>query len=66
MVLVALAGPIFAAGNTGIVKKVRSGDLVQFDDTFVARLTGIKAADRGEALGPEVHEITKRQREGTA
>jgi predicted RecA/RadA family phage recombinase len=53
-------------GNTGIVKKVRSGDLVQFDDTFVARLTGIKAADRGEALGPEVHEITKRQREGTA
>jgi len=59
-----LAGAISAAGNTGIVKKVHSGDLIQFGDTFVARLTGIKAPERGEALGPEVYDFTKRQLEG--
>lgn len=53
ILVVALAVPILAAGNTGIVKKVHSGDLVQFGDTFVARLTGLKSPGRSEALGQE-------------
>jgi predicted RecA/RadA family phage recombinase len=59
-----LAGAISAAGNTGIVKKVHRGDLVQFGDTFVASLTGVKAPERSEALGLEIFDFTKRQLEG--
>ena len=61
-ILIAVA--VSAEANVGIVKKVISGDLVQFGDTFVARLTGIKAPGRDEPLGPEVYEFTKRELEG--
>jgi endonuclease YncB( thermonuclease family) len=53
-----------AAGNTGLVKKVLSGDLVQLGDTFVARLTGIKAPQQNEPLGREIFDFTKRELEG--
>jgi CubicO group peptidase (beta-lactamase class C family)/predicted RecA/RadA family phage recombinase len=55
---------IAAAGNIGLVKKVLSGDLVQIGDTFVARLTGIKAPQRSEVLGQEIYDFTKRELEG--
>jgi endonuclease YncB( thermonuclease family) len=61
---VILSAAISAAGNTGIIKKVLSGDVVQIGDTFVARLTGIKAPQRDEPLGYEVYDFTKRQLEG--
>jgi endonuclease YncB( thermonuclease family) len=64
MTTVILATAISAAGNIGIVKKVLSGDIVQIGDTFVARLTGIKAPQRDEPLGYEVYDFTKRQLEG--
>lgn len=48
----------------GIVKKVHSGDLVQFGDTFVARLTGIAAPSRNEGIGYEIYDFTKRELEG--
>jgi endonuclease YncB( thermonuclease family) len=59
-----LATTIFAAGNIGLVKKVLSGDLVQFGDTFLARLTGIRAPERNEPLGFEIYDFTKRELEG--
>jgi len=61
---IVLTGAIFAAGNIGIVKKVLSGDLVQFGDTFLARLTGIRAPERSEPLGFEIYDFTKRELEG--
>jgi endonuclease YncB( thermonuclease family) len=64
MATVILATAISAAGNIGIVKKVLSGDIVRIGDTFVARLTGIKAPQRDEPLGYEVYDFTKRQLEG--
>jgi endonuclease YncB( thermonuclease family) len=64
-VLAALVAVAVSAGaNVGVVKKVISGDLVQFGDTFVARLAGIKAPERDEPLGREVYEFTKRELEG--
>jgi endonuclease YncB( thermonuclease family) len=59
-----LAVAITAAGNIGVVTKVLSGDLVQFGDTFRARLTGIRAPQRNEPLGYEIYDFTKRQLEG--
>ena len=59
-----LAGAISAAGHTGIIRKVLSGDLVQIGDTFVARLTGIKAPEQNEPLGFKIYDFTKRQLEG--
>lgn len=59
-----LAVAVSAAGNIGTVTKVRSGDLVQFGDTFIARLTGIKAPERNEPLGPEVFAFTRKELEG--
>ncbi len=53
-----------AAGHTGVVKRVLSGDLVQFGDTFVARLTGIACPPREEQIGYEIYDFTKRQLEG--
>lgn len=53
-----------ALANTGIVKKVLSGDLVQIGDTFVARLTGIKSPPRDETLGYKIYDFTKRELEG--
>jgi len=64
VVAVVLAAAITAAGNTGLVKKVLSGDLVQFGDTFVTRLTGISAPQLNEPLGREIFEFTKKELEG--
>jgi endonuclease YncB( thermonuclease family) len=61
---VVLAAAISAEGNTGVIKKVLSGDLVQVGDTFVARLTGITAPSRDEAIGYQVYDFTKRELEG--
>lgn len=52
-----------AAANTGVVKKVLSGDIVQFGDTFVARLTGLRAPQLDEPLGREVYEFTLKELE---
>lgn len=64
VILLMLALPIFALSNTGVVKKVLSGDLVQIGDTFVARLTGIKAPLRDEIIGYKIYDFTKRELEG--
>ena len=56
--------PISAASNTGTVKKVLSGDIVQMGDTFVARLTGITSPPRDETLGYKIYDFTKRELEG--
>jgi endonuclease YncB( thermonuclease family) len=53
-----------AAANTGVVKKVLSGDIVQFGDAFIARLTGLRAPRLGEPLGREVYEFTLKELEG--
>lgn len=66
--LVVLAGllaiAVFAPGNVRRIDEVLSGDLVRIGDTFLARLTGIKAPGRGEPLGSEVYNFTKRELEG--
>lgn len=59
-----IAAAIYAAANIGVVKKVLGGDLVQIGDTFLARLTGIRAPERSEPLGHEIYEFTKRELEG--
>jgi len=59
-----LAAAITAAANVGIVKKVLSGDIVQFGDAFIARLTGLRAPRLGEPLGREVYEFTLKELEG--
>jgi len=59
-----LTAAIFAAGNIGVVKKVLSGDIVQIGDTFVARLTGIKAPPKSDPLGSMIYDFTKRELEG--
>ena len=53
-----------ASANTGVVKKVLSGDLIQIGDTFVARLTGIKSPPRDETLGDKIYDFTKTELEG--
>ena len=55
---------IAALANVGIVKKVLSGDIVQFGDAFIARLTGLRAPRLGEPLGREVYEFTLKELEG--
>ncbi len=64
VVLLFLALPISALSNTGVVKKVLSGDRVQIGDTFVARLTGITAPPRDEIIGYKIFDFTKRELEG--
>jgi len=64
VVLIIPSLSISAIGNTGVVKKVLSGDLVQIGDTFVARLTGITTPPRNETLGYKICDFTKRQLEG--
>jgi endonuclease YncB( thermonuclease family) len=59
-----LAAAIAATGNIGTVTKVLSGDLVRIGDSFVARLTGIRAPQRNEPLGYEIYDFTKRRLEG--
>ncbi len=64
MIGAVLAAAVSAAANTGIVKRVLSGDLVQFGDEFVARFTGIVCPPREESIGYEIYDFTKRQLEG--
>jgi len=64
IVATVLAATITAAANTGVVKKVLSGDIVQFGDEFIARLTGLRAPRLGEPLGREVYEFTLKELEG--
>jgi len=59
-----LAAAVTAAANIGVVSRVLGGDLVQFGNTFRARLTGIRAPQRNEPLGYEIYDFTKRQLEG--
>jgi endonuclease YncB( thermonuclease family) len=61
---IVLAAAMTAAANTGLVKKVLGGDLVQFGESFVTRLTGIRAPGLDEPLGQQVYEFTKRELEG--
>jgi endonuclease YncB( thermonuclease family) len=55
---------VTAAANIGVVTKVLGGDLVQFGDSFRARLTGIRAPLRNEPLGYEIYDFTTRPLEG--
>jgi len=64
VILLILLLPISALANTGTVKMVLSGDLVQIGDTFIARLTGIKAPSRNDTLGYKIYDFTKRELEG--
>jgi endonuclease YncB( thermonuclease family) len=64
VILLMLLLQISLMGDTGIIKKVLSGDLVQIGDTFVARLTGITAPPRNETLGYKVYDFTKGELEG--
>jgi endonuclease YncB( thermonuclease family) len=64
VVLLILALPISALSNTGVVKKVLSGDRVQIGDTFIARLTGITVPPRDETFGYKIYDFTKRELEG--
>ena len=59
-----LAAAIAAAANTGVVKKVLSGDIVQFGDDFIVRLTGIRAPQLHEPMGREIYEFTLKELEG--
>ncbi len=59
-----LAVVTYAAGNIGVVRKVHSGDLVQFGDSFIARLTGLNAPPRNESLGFKIYDFAKRELEG--
>jgi endonuclease YncB( thermonuclease family) len=59
-----LAAAITAAANTGVVKKVLSGDIVQFGDDFIARLTGVRTPQLDEPMGREIYEFTLKELEG--
>jgi endonuclease YncB( thermonuclease family) len=59
-----LAVAITATANIGVVTKVLGGDIVQFGDSFRARLTGIRTPLPSEPLGVEIFDFTKRQLEG--
>ena len=50
--------------NTGTIDEVLSGDLVRIGESFVARLTGIKAPPRNEIMGYQIYDFTKREIEG--
>ena len=64
IILILLLCPFSANANTGIVKKVLSGDRVQIGETFVARLTGIKVPPRDQTLGFKIYDFSKRELEG--
>ena len=51
-------------GNTMTIDEVLSGDLVRIGESFVARLTGIKAPPRNEIMGYQIYDFTKREIEG--
>ncbi|MFC2168099.1 thermonuclease family protein [Acidobacteriota bacterium] len=62
--LITLSIPILSLCNTGVIKKVLSGDLIQVGDTFVARLTGLTTPSINNIIGSEVYDFTKRELEG--
>lgn len=62
--LLAGCAAVPALGNTGTVEEVLSGDLVRIGESFVARLTGIKAPPRNEIMGYQIYDFTKREIEG--
>jgi endonuclease YncB( thermonuclease family) len=64
VILIMLSFQISAVCNTGVVKKVLSGDLVQIGETFIARFTGITAPPRDDTLGYKIYDFTKRELEG--
>ena len=64
IILLILAIPIPAPGNTGVIKKVLSGDLIQIGDSFIARFTGITAPPRNNVLGDKIYDFAKRELEG--
>ena len=55
---------VSAGANVVTITKVLGADLIQIGDTFIARLTGIRALAGDEPLGPEVYAFTKRELEG--
>jgi endonuclease YncB( thermonuclease family) len=59
-----VAFAVSVGANVLTIKKVLGADLVQIGDTFVARLTGIKAPESDEPLGPEVFAFTRKELEG--
>ena len=63
-VLLLLAAPAAAGGNTGTVTKVMGGDLVRIGDSFVTHLTGVTAPDTNNALYREVFAFTRKELEG--
>jgi len=64
VILILLSFQTSAVCNTGVIKKVLSGDLVQIGETFVARLTGITVPPCDETLGYKIYDFTKRELEG--
>jgi len=64
VILIMLSFQTSAVCNTGVIKKVLSGDLVQIGETFVARLTGITVPPCDETLGYKIYDFTKRELEG--
>lgn len=64
IVMVTVLVPDPARPNTGTIDEVLSGDLVRIGDSFIARLTGIKAPPRNEVMGYRIYDFTKREIEG--
>jgi len=62
--LMIIAVPLSISGNTGTVKKVLSGDLIQIGDSFVVRLTGIVSPSKNTRMGYKIYDFTKRELEG--
>ncbi len=57
-----VADPVLS--NTGTIDEVLGGDLVRIGDSFITRLTGIKAPPRNEIMGYRIYDFTKREIEG--
>jgi endonuclease YncB( thermonuclease family) len=64
IVLLGAASAGIALANTLTVDAVLSGDVVRFGETFVARLTGIRAPSKDTEIGHLAFEFTKREIEG--
>lgn len=62
--LLIIATPLSIAGNTGTIKKVLSGDLIQIGDSFIARFTGLFSPPRNTKMGYKIYDFTKRELEG--
>jgi endonuclease YncB( thermonuclease family) len=53
-----------AAGRTLVVKKVHSGDVIEFEGGWTTRLSGVDAPDPDEPLGQAVLQFTRQELEG--